>query len=102
MGLIGRRNTLANAAFVNQGPQLPQRSTIVRMLAGFRSDAMLATATTNNVGRARGYLPPLQVFRMQANPIEPPPLPSLRGGSRITTALPGAGRRYTNVNDLAS
>lgn len=101
MAFIGQRRTLSGGAFINQGPQTAQRSTIQRMLAGFRSDALLATATTNNAGKARGYLPPLQVFRMQANPIEAPPLPSLRGGTgRLTTALPGAGERYTNVNEL--
>lgn len=91
MAFIGKRNTLAGGAFVNQGPQTVQRSTLKRMLAGARSDALFATWTTDNARTTRAYLPPLQIFRMQANPIEPPPLPSLRGGSRITTAIPSAG-----------
>ena len=98
MAFIGKRNTLAGGAYRNSGPQTVQRSTVLRMLAGFRSDAALATFTTNGSRTAKGYLPPLQVFRMQSNPIEAPPLPSLRGGSRITTALPSAGQRYENQN----
>jgi hypothetical protein len=91
MAFVGKRNTLAGGAFINQGPQTVERSTLRRLLAGVRSDAALATWTTDNTRTARGYLPSPQNFRIQANPIEPPPLPSLRGGSRITTALPSAG-----------
>lgn len=100
MALVGRRNTLAGSAFINQGPQTVQRSTVRRLVAGFRSDGLLASFTTNNARVERGYLPPLQVFRMQSNPVEAPPLPSLRGGTgRLTTALPSAGQRYSNTND---